>query len=146
MNDHAKQSSLGTFVIEISLKQLVLHRPEAQQSECCLEFGTTQRTLSLELLDAAKDTTVRLPAITTFRILHYRFPMLRVASYDILTDREVLLPDNACWDDADQIGDEFTDIDATEQSDMDLSNGSGSDLESFSPIISWINLEVEATL
>lgn len=146
MNNDAKHPYLETLIINLSLKELALHESEAQQSECCLEFGTMERTLFPGLLDAAKDATVRLPAIKTFRILRCIFPTFRVASYDILTNRQALLPENARWDNLDQIGDEFTDIDADDQSDVDLFDDLGSDTKSFSPKAPWINLDVETTL
>jgi hypothetical protein len=128
INDYAKHPYLETFIINLSLSDPPLH-----QSECCLEFGAIKRPLFPEWLDAAESTLVRLPAIRTFTILRCVLPMLQVASYDILTSRQALLPENARWDDLDWVGDEFTDIDADDQPDMDLFDESGSDAELFSP-------------
>jgi hypothetical protein len=142
MNDHAAHPYLETLTVNLSLKDPV-HQSEAEQSECCEEFGTIERTLFPELLDAAKNTVIRLPAIRTFRILRHVYPILRLTSYDILANKQALLPENARWD---QIGDEFPDVPADDQSDVDLFDNSGSDTESSSLNAPWINLEVEATL
>ncbi|RDL39361.1 uncharacterized protein BP5553_03701 [Venustampulla echinocandica] len=139
MNDSAKHPYLETFIINLSRKEPALHQAEGQQSECCLEFGTIKRTPFPELLDAAEATMVRLPAIRTFRILRCIFPMLQVAAHDILTNRQALLPENARWNDLDWIGDEFTDIDVHDQSDVDLFDDSDFDAP-------WISLEAETAL
>jgi hypothetical protein len=88
MNGRAKHSHLETLVINLSLDDPELPMSDTQLSHCCSEYGYPRRGLYPEMLEAAKVAVARLPSIQTFRIIHQRIPSVKVAEYDVCTEKE----------------------------------------------------------
>lgn len=92
--------------------------------------GDGSGELCTKLKDAAKAKLPQLARIKVIRLLRHKHPSDDVLSYDVLSDRTVILPENANWEDAHCHDDGKADPDCEELSEnsfssSDLDNDSG---------------------
>ena len=78
--------------------------------------------LGTRLSNAANAILPRLKRMKVLRILRHKHPSDDVISYDVLSDRSVILPKNADWEDADCHNEGETDPDCEERSENSFSS------------------------
>lgn len=83
--------------------------------------------LGTRLSNAANAILPRLKLIKVLRILRHKHPSDDVISYDVLSDRSVILPKNADWEDADCHNEGEPDSDWEEPSDNSFSSSYSND-------------------
>ena len=83
--------------------------------------------LYTNLRDAANARLPQLTRIKILRILRHKHPSDDVLSYDVLSDRTVILPKNANWEDADCHDDGEADPDFEERSENSFSSSDSDD-------------------
>ena len=115
------ESQLETLIINISLRVEQSTPPINKvffSKECHGEHvGHGSGDLRTKLSDAANAKLPQLTRIKALRILRHKHPSDDVISYDVLSDRTVVLPENANWEDADCQNDGETDPDCEDRSE-----------------------------
>jgi hypothetical protein len=101
------------------------------QAQYCTGYGPRKAGLYLDMLVMAEHAVLEFQALKTLRILHPRFPSLKIGSDDTVLKRLVVLPEDVPWDDVDWDDEGFTDNDAHEESDVDLCDDSASEASEF---------------
>ena len=115
------ESQLESLIINTSLKVDQSSPPIFKvffSEECHGEYllhGSGD--LCTKLRDAANAELSQLTRIKVLRILRHNHPSDDVLSYDVLSDRTVILPKNANWEDADCHDDGEADPDCEERSE-----------------------------
>ena len=99
------ESQLESLIINTSLRVEQSCPPMKKMffpKQCHGEYiGGGRGDLCTKLKDAAKAKLPQLTRIKVLRILRHKHPSDDVLSYDVLSDRTVILPENADWEDAD---------------------------------------------
>ena len=125
------ESQLETLIINISLRVEESYPPINKiffSKECHGEhIGHGSGDLLTKLSDTANAKLPQFTCIKAFRILRHKHPSDDVISYDVLSDRTVILPENANWEDLDCHNDGETDPDCEEQSDNFFSSSNSED-------------------
>lgn len=120
------ESQLETLIINIRLKVEQSSPPINKvffSKQCHGEvFGHGSGDLRTKLIDTANAKLPQMTRIKALRILRHNYPSDDVISYDVLSDRSVILPTNAIWEDVDCHDDGKTDPDCEERSDDSFSN------------------------
>ena len=130
------ESQLETLIINTSLKVEQSSPPMNRiffTKECHpdlrgqLHVPGTGGDLGTRLSNAANAILPRLKRIKVLRILRHKHPSDDVLSYDVLSDRSVILPKNADWEDADCHDEGETDPDCEERSENSFSSSYSDD-------------------
>lgn len=125
------ESQLESLIINTSLKVDESSPPMFKvffSEECHGEYSLHgSGELCTNLRDAANAKLPRLTRIKILRILRHKHPSDDVLSYDVLSDRNVILPKNANWEDADCHDDGEADADCEERSENSFSNSDPDD-------------------
>lgn len=120
------ESQLKSFIINTSLKVERSSPPMNKvffSKQCHREYsGDGSGELCTKLRDAAIAKLPQLPRIKVLRLLRHKHPSDDVLSYDVLSDRSVILPENANWEDADCHDDGEADPDCEERSENSFSS------------------------
>lgn len=96
--------------------------------ECHGDYiGRGSGDLCTKLKDAANAKLPQLTRIKVLRILRHKHPSDDVLSYDVLSDRTVILPENADWEDAECHNAGEADPDCEERSENSFSSSNSDD-------------------
>ncbi|OBT70264.1 hypothetical protein VE03_00306 [Pseudogymnoascus sp. 23342-1-I1] len=124
VDDSRLQIQLKTLIVNLSMAEGGFYA--AVNARYCEEEKYAGRLIYPHMKELAKAAAVRFPVITTMRLLciNPKTPGSLEICYNVLSEREVLLPDDVPWDDVD-----WDDADAepapppSEHSDSDDSDG-----------------------
>lgn len=124
-----EHETLETLIINVCLDDREISYSMIEQSIFCSAYnGPQDRDIFSEMLYAAWESTVYLPRVKVFRILHAEADKL--ISHNILTDKLAIIPKDVSWDDKDWVGDEYTELDSNVPEDYEYSDGESVDTES----------------
>lgn len=130
VDDSRLQTQLQTLIVNLSMAEGGFYA--AVNARYCDEDSYTGKLIYPHMKELAKSAAARFPAITTMRLLciNPKTPGCLEICYNVLSEREVLLPVDIPWDDVDWDGadaepapppSEHSDSDA---SDIEVTNGS----------------------
>lgn len=133
VDDSRLQTQLQTLIVNLSMAEGGFYA--AVNARFCEEDKYAGKLIYPHMKELAKASAVRFPAITAMRLLciNPKSPGCLEICYNVLSEREVLLPDDVLWDDVD-----WDDADAdpapppSEHSDSDDSDSEASN-ESMPP-------------
>jgi hypothetical protein len=125
MNSSNEHPLLETMVLNLSLHVEGVNVTD--QAQYCAGYGSRKAGLYLDMLVMAEHAVLEFQALKTLRILHPRFPSLKIGSDDAVLKRRAVLPENVPWNDVDWDDEGFTDNDGHEESDVDLFDDSASE-------------------
>ncbi len=125
MNSSGQHPLLETVVLNLSLHEQGMN--VTHQARFCPGYKARKKGLHLHMMDAAEENAVQFPALRTLRILYPKLPTLQVASHDVVSNRNVVLPEHVHWEDVDWDDEEFTDPDVDEEAEVDLFDDSSSE-------------------
>ena len=136
-----QHSQLESLIINLSLMREDLPRmSKVFYAHFCLGFQPDGKDLYSHLVDAANEIVPRLPCLKTLKIIRHKYPSEDLASFDVLSDRDVILPPSVDWKAVDCVDDGQTDPDCTERSDDSFSTTESAEE------LSWLDLGVERTI
>lgn len=125
------ESQLETLIINNSLKVEQSSPPINKvffSKECHGEYlGHGSGDLGTKLSDTARAKLPQFTRIKALRILRHKIPSDDVISYNVLSDRTVILLKNANWEDLDCHNDGETDPDCEERSENSFSSSDSDD-------------------
>ncbi len=125
------ESQLESLIVNTSLKVEQSFPPMNKvffSKQCHREYSWhSSGDLYTELRDAANAKIPQLTRIKVLRILRHKHPSDDVLSYDVLSDRTVILPKYANWEDAECHDDGEADPDCEERSENSFSSSDSDD-------------------